>query len=330
MRVLMITENDPAGTAILFAKAVNALTPHTCRLVTTQFRYTHNYEIDLHVPRPDGPNPERDGTHASRETLDELEQLLRESDVFHFHLVHDEHLPLGPFKAKDFLAGKAIVHHHHGHPEFRGNPRRFQEKYKKLGRRNLLVSTPDLLRLLPEAQWQPNLVPLDDPSLAPSPLPPLSPLTLSHSPTRKDLKNTDELLAVHAELLAEFPDLRLDVIHDRPWSECLARKRASHMVFDHMQGYYGVSSLESLALARPCVAGLDEWNSRHIRSFFGCEELPWVIARNPEELKGALRELAANPAWRAERGEAGRVFMERFWNAATLAGRLAHFWEHLV
>ncbi len=315
MRILMITENDPAGTAILFAKAVNALTEHTCRLVTTQTRYHHFFEKDLHLPLLDDAG------------LAALEGLLRDSDVFHFHLLADENYALGRFRPRDYMAGKLLVHHHHGHPDFREHPEKYREKYRRLGRKKLLVSTPDLLRKLPEAMWLPNLVPLDDPLYQPLPVNGGGPMVVSHSPTRKDLKNTDELAAVVGRLRERRPgSVDLDLIDDVRHRECLRRKQHSHVVFDHMQGYYGVSSLEGLSQGKPTIAGLDAWNQATIKEVFGCESLPWVTARDANALEATLEGLAEDPDARKAIGHASRVFMERHWNERFITERLISFY----
>ena len=99
----MIAINDPAGTAIAFTKAINKYTDHNCRLITKESRYNHLFEKDLHLPWLDN-----DGWN-------EVEQLLKDSDIFHFHMTADESIELGPFRPVDYLKGKIIVHHHHGH-----------------------------------------------------------------------------------------------------------------------------------------------------------------------------------------------------------------------
>ncbi len=320
----MIAVNDPAGTGIAFCRAVNRLDRkdrHSCRLVTLETRYTHGWDKDLHLPDLDEAG------------LAELEQLLKTSDVLHFHMTADEHLRLGPFLPADYLAGKAVVHHEHGHHDFRSDPERFRAKYRALGRTNLLVSTPDLLRMMPEARWQPNLVPEQDPLFRPAPRPWSGPLQVAHSPTRKDLKNTDDLLAVVQELSLAGVDLRLDLIDNVPNSECLARKQSAHVLFDHMQGYYGVSSLEGLSQGLAVIAGLDEWNRAHVARFAGVSaepgSLPWVQAQDRNELALRLRELARDLERCREIGLASRRFVEDCWSEAKVAGRLADFWDAL-
>ena len=319
MNILMLAINDPAGTAIQFCRALNRHTPHTARLATLETRYTHAWDKDLHLPDlgPDG--------------VEELGILLREADVLHFHMTCDERQPFGPYLPADHLAGKAVVHHHHGHHDFRTNPQSFRDKYRRLGRTSLLVSTPDLMQLLPEARWLPNLVPVDDPLLTPLPgrFGDPGPLRVCHSPTRKDLKNTDDFLAVVKAMEGGPHRLAVDLIDDVPNSECLARKRRSHVLFDHMQGYYGVSSLEGLSQGLAVIAGLDAWNREQVARFVGADDLPWVVARDRVELEARLRELAADRDRCRAVGEAARQFMVERWSDRIVADRLARFYEHL-
>ena len=155
MKILMLTENDPAGMAIAFRNAINNYTDHSCRLVTTESRYGFNYEKDIHIPT----------LKAGQQ--DEIEQLLKDADIIHFHILFDENRKLGDIDVKDFIKGKELIHHHHGHPEFRSDPLKYEKKYRKLGRK-VFVSTPDLLKLAPYASWVPNLVPIHDENLMPA------------------------------------------------------------------------------------------------------------------------------------------------------------------
>ena len=317
MNILMLAINDPAGTAIQFAKAANLHTDHSVRLVTLETRYTHSWEKDLHVEDlgPDG--------------IEEVRILMEEADVFHFHMTCDEHQPFGPHLPADYMKSKGVVHHHHGHHDFRSNPESFQRKYKELGREHLLVSTPDLMHFLPEAAWQPNLVPVNEPLLKPmwGRYDESGKLRVCHSPTRKDLKNTDEFIAAVATLKKEGVRLDVDMIDDVPNDECLARKRRCHVLFDHMQGYYGVSSLEGLSQGVAVIAGLNDWNRARVAEFSGTDDLPWVLAYDQKELEARLRELSNDRALCESIGEKSRRFMEERWSDSRTVQHLAAFWE---
>lgn len=314
MRVLMLAENDPAGAAGALSRALRLHHGVEARLCTLQTRYRHDWEKDLHLPDLDA-----DG-------LDELADLLRRCDILHFHMTVDENTAFGPFLPKDYLAGKIIVHHHHGHHDFRGNPQKYQKKYAERGRSNLLVSTPDLLRLLPNAVWQPNLVPIHDPRFLPMEDKPPAPLRIVHSPTRKDLKNTQEFLDACDNLKRQGLRFELDLIDNAPNNECLARKRRGHVLFDHLQGYYGVSSLEGLSQGLAVIAGLDDWCRRRMAEFAGTDALPWATVSNQPRLERLLTEFIHDPAAAAARGRDGRTFMERYWSDEKVSSQLVAFY----
>jgi hypothetical protein len=110
---------------------------------------------------------------------------------------------------------------------------------------------------------------------------------------------------------------------------CLERKNQCHIIFDHMQGYYGVSSLESLSQGKPVIAGLDDWNMQWIKEFTGSDVLPWVVARNPDELEGQLCELIGHSDLRDYVGRNSRKFMEDHWNEQQALGVLLDFYGSL-
>ncbi len=312
MNILMITQNDPAGMAIAFTNAINRYTEHSCRLITTETRYNFDYQKDIHLP------------DIGEDGFDEIRDLLSKAHIIHFHLLADENMELGPVRIKEFVKGKMLIHHHHGHPHFRANPEYYREKYKKL-RRKVLVSTPDLLQLVPEAVWQPNIVPVDDPLYLPLPSDNENNerFIIAHSPTRKELKNTEEIIQVFGILQEKLSQkLKLDIIENTPHRECLRRKQQCDVFFDHMQGYFGVSSLEALSQGKPVIAGLDEWNISCIREFTGCEKLPWLIARDADSLGRILKRLFQEKNLRIESGKASRRFMEQSWNTPKIVDHL--------
>ena len=316
MNIIMITENDPAGMGIAFTNAINRYSEHACRLITTATRYNFGTEKDLHLPALD------------EERFGEMIELLQKADILHFHLLADENTELGPIKAKEFIAGKAILHHHHGHPDFRSHPNKYREKYHRL-RRRALVSTPDLLKLLPEAVWQPNLVPINAPYYRPRSIETTNEVRVCQAPTRKDLKNTAEFEVVMASLERKYKNVEGVVIANTRHEECLRIKQACDIHFDHMQGYYGVSSLESLSQGKPVIAGLDEWNLKCIREFSGCGDVPWVIARNRDELECQLEKLIGDDVLRNNIGIKSRRFMERHWTERQVLNILLRVYEEL-
>ncbi len=88
---------------------------------------------------------------------------------------------------------------------FRKNSYKYRQKYKSLNRKNLLVSTPDLLHLLPGAKWQPNLVPVNDPLYMPKENKPNGIIRIGQSVPRKDIKNTSELINAVKKNMKKLP-----------------------------------------------------------------------------------------------------------------------------
>lgn len=319
MHVVMISENDPAGMGIAFSNAINTHTVHQCRLITTKTRYNFDFQKDLHAPDLD------------RYGWEEADQILREADIIHFHILADENLPLGPLKISEYLSGKRILHHHHGHPDFRSNPDKYREKYKEL-KRQVIVATPDLLKLIPEAKWQPNIVPINDDGYLPN----ISfrkegVMRVGHAPTRRDLKNTSELVDTVRKINDYLGSdcIELDLIENCNHRRCLARKNSADIIFDHMQGYFGVSSLESLSQGKAVLAGVDSWNSDHIKRFTGCEKLPWLVVRTIEDLYATLLECLQSIELTEAKGRWSRVYMEKWWNDSRVVENLVTTYRQL-
>ena len=320
LRILMIGQNDPAGMMIAFANAINRYTEHTARVVSLRTVYSMDYEYDLEIPR-------------LNEDFSELEHLLKTSDIFHFHMLMDENHQLGPFLIKDYIKGKKLLHHHHGtydHQLFLATASEYNARWKKLNRR-AIVSTPDLLKLLPVATWQPNLVPLFEADFLPREdhLANQEQVKIAQAPTRKWDKHTKEFLRVSRRLCEEFPFVQSQIIEGCSYRQCLKSKRSCHMVFDHMNGWFGISSLESLAQGVPVFAGLDEWNIRHICDWTGVDSLPWQVVKSEDELYYGMREMVLSPEKRVKVGSESRKFMETVWNENRVIEMLLKTYEEL-
>ena len=320
MNILMITDNDPAGMGIAFTNAINRYTDHRCRLITTAEKYGFGYETDIHLP------------NIEDDDFDEVEALLKEADIIHFHVLKDENSHLGPLVIKDYIKGKKILHHHHGHPDYILNAAAYNEKYRRL-KRKVVVSTPDLLKVAENATWVPNLVPLNNVRFLPryDHSLPQDVIKICQSPTRKYHKHTKEFKAAVGTLKRKYPERIQPVIIELvPYPECLQIKRTCHIVFDHMRGWFGISSLESLSHGKPVIAGLDDWNIKCIKEFTGADELPWVIARNRDELEKELETLITNAERRDTIGKESRRFMENHWSEERAFGILIDIYEEIL
>lgn len=318
MKIVMMTDNDPAGMGIAFTNAINRYTNHQCRLITTQERYGIDFEKDIHVP------------DIEDDDFSEIEHLLKVADIFHFHMLKDENSHIGPLVIRDFIKGKKMLHHHHGHPDFLINADLYNEKYKKLGRR-VIVSTPDLLKITDHSEWIPNIVPVNDVQFLPRYEDTLErgSIKICQSPTRKFHKHTDIFKNVMTGLEEKYKNIETIIIEKTPYFKCLEIKKTCNIVFDHMRGWFGIASLESLSQGKPVIAGLDEWNIHCIKEFTGADTLPWIIARNKEELENRLDVLIQDGGLRQRSGEASRKFMEDCWTEQQAVEKLVTVYDSL-
>jgi len=302
LNIVMITANDPAGMAITFTNAINRYTEHTCRLITSQDRYGIDFGKDIHLP------------DIHDDDFGEVEDLLKKADIFHFHMLSDEKAHLGPLVIRDYTKGKKILHHHHGHPDYILNVDQFNDKYKRL-KRKVIVSTPDLLKIADNATWVPNMVPLNDVDYMPryDDSLPQDVIKICQAPTRKFDKHTNEFHEAVDDCRRSGLNVEKVIIERISHKKCLQIKKQCHIVFDHMRGWFGISSLESLSQGKPVIAGLDDWNVKCIQEFTGVVDLPWHIAGDADALSTILLKLSNDSSLRKESGQNARVFMEKAW-----------------
>ena len=116
------------------------------------------------------------------------------------------------------------------------------------------------------------------------------------------------------DLEKKYDNLETLIIEKTPYLQCLSMKRTCNIVFDHMRGWFGIASLESLCHGKPVIAGLDDFNQECIKTFTGKEKIPWHVARNEGELRQTLVTLIEDRDLRLASGKQSRSFMEKYWN----------------
>lgn len=142
---------------------------------------------------------------------------------------------------------------------------------------------------------------------APGKRPPHSPLRVVHAPSHRYNKGTDLILPVMERLKARF-DFEFVLVEGKSQEECRRIKWDCDVCVDQVGNRggtgYGVSSLEMLAAGIPCVTDF----TRPLAEFMPGH--PFYLA-DPANLESVMAGILEDPAALAERGEAGRLWVER-------------------
>jgi len=333
MNVLHITTTDPAGAGYNLVRALNEHTDVRARIITTH-------------PNVFG-HP--DDISTVFDQYDEFESLLLDADVVHFHKVDETFEVKTPdqssrkrsWRISDFLnvggKHKKKIYHVHGHPYERAHVRENALHYAKLGSR-VLTATPDLelaYNANCNASYFPNCVPVNDIRYLPRATNKMMRgrdgkdyYFIGHTVSTPHLKNVKEISNVVSKLGQYYP-VRYFRISDMKFETAIKIKRHCHIIFDHMQGYYGLGSLEGFSMGKPVIAGLNDYCLKRICEFFDCWETPWQIARTENEIRDAITDMICTPEMMIAIGIDGRTFMEDVWNDKFIAGRLAEIYKSL-
>ncbi len=334
MKILHVTTTDPAGAVFNWCRAINEHTEHTARLMATAVAPGFEFPQDMTIPFYDEGQ--------------EFEALLRDADVIHFHKIDERwDIVLHPrgqektIRLADYVAGKKVVYQMHGHPAERGNPEEHAKMYAdKPADRPVLVVTPDLEEIYrpflgERVRYMPNCVPVRDARYMPRATDELHngvkvgkvwPVSMVvQTVTNTLLKNTNLIKRVCERLQDSGVPVFFFQVGPNPLktqAEALGFMRQGHIVFDHVEGYYGLSSLQGLSMGKPTIAGLSDYCVRRIKETFEVDHVPWLIAREEEHLGRLIRHLDEDPAWRRDVGEVSRRFMLEAWSDRAVAARL--------
>lgn len=158
-----------------------------------------------------------------------------------------------------YLFNKQIYIHYHG-SEIRYKK---QPKIHKLVADKTYVSTPDLLRYVPSAEWLPNPVLLDE-------IPfeirekylknrDKNTFTILHTPTNELLKGTKYVNETIEKLQQDGYNINYELVTGATHAEALKAMAQCDVYIDQLlTGYHGVSSLECACMGVPAICYIDE------------------------------------------------------------------------
>lgn len=262
-------------------------------------------------------------------------------DVFHFHFgrtlvpPHNPDLPL--YRA----LGRKVVYHYHG-CDVRNRahmlatharstctecapfclPKR-QRRILAESERHVdaeIVSTPDLLESAPRAlqvhvaAW-----------LADYPWSPARdvPRLVLHAPTNRGIKGTRFVEAAFDTLRPRYPGVEFRIVEKLDWRELrVAMGECDVFVDQTNMGWYGMVSVEAMAMGRPALAWIrDDFEPR-------LDRCP-VVRITADTLSEDIAALLDDAPRRRALAEAGRAFVEREHDAHVIARRLVELYRSI-
>lgn len=281
MNILSINYEDLAGLSYNLCTAINELTDHyaiSISIVSTWIRYPTMVA----------------GKQASRA---KLPALMKNADVIHINERPGLLSYIGG-KPED-CQDKQIIFHALGSRFRRRYPRYLKALYSDFPQAKVVVATPNLLPLVPDATWFPSIIPIEcyrEEYLIQRNDPPL--LYASHT---KPNKHRPILITATDDLWKE------GLVFERKWvggkvhKYNLKWKARADIYLNGMKPFYGVDVLEASAFEMPSVTGMSEFAKEYVLEY-GIDH-PYMVVNDLNELKDAIRQLILDRSFREEKGK---------------------------
>lgn len=276
-------------------------------------------------------------------------------DVFHFYFrpffYNSRHCgyPMGMDVLALRAAGKAVVLHFRGseirlHSKFReaspyhyveenphnlvsGFPEPAQQNYIDLMQAvcsEILVPDPELQSYCPDARIVPRALDLaswEYVGVNGGAHPPL----IVHAPSRRTVKGTDMLMAALDRLRARGVAFRLQLVENMPHAEAREVYRQADIVVDQLRiGWYGVLSVEAMALGKPVLAYIREDLRHHLLPH------PPLVMTSPETLERDLERLLTDPGRRKDLAVRARSYVEETHDSRKVAAELLAIYHNCL
>ena len=293
MRVLHL--NNPAQVASNLVRAQRSLGLESSLVVTSTKGWHSNFDHNL-------SDIDTRQVQGKLSVGKKLYDLVKECDILHYHgqAVSEGYRDLVMWSG---IMNKPVILHHHGSEIRNKQYPKFASKLVK----HRYVSTPDLLEFVPDAEWLPNPVNLDN--LEYSETGTDGPLKILHAPTNRQVKNTAAVLDAISQVEMDGLDIQFTLVENVQHSELIEQVSKNDLVIDWLNpefGIYGVFSIESMAQGRTVICTLTD-------SLYGKYDLP-IISIQPEDLVSKITEIYNDRQILADRGKSGHDFVQKYHN----------------
>lgn len=286
MNIFSVGAWDWGGSGYFLSQAVTKYTEHTSRALRKE-RSKLEFPMDM-----------------TGLTKEEIRRWWNWADVIH---VHDA-LGIGKMK----LPPKPIVVTYHG-TKYRQNPERHNRKDE---RQNWMstVATPDMLSFgLPVLQnCRPDLGRYINP--APE-------FTVVHAPTKRVSKGTAGVIKACEKL-----KVRLLLIENIPWKECIRLKGQGHVLIDQFRLGYGSNAIEAWSMGMPVISDAEEELIPYFEQQF--DEIPFF--RVEHDLTDAIEALRTDKELYKKYAELGHHHYCQYHKPEVVAQKAVGFYQQAL
>ncbi|NOS86136.1 MAG: hypothetical protein HOP31_13415 [Ignavibacteria bacterium] len=162
-------------------------------------------------------------------------------------------------------------------------------------------------------KYHPALFPVDLEKFTYTGVNPGRKLKILHAPSNPEYKGTGYILDAIEKLKGEF-EFEFKIVNNVTAEELYKEIEKTDLVIDQMLvGFYGLLSIESMAMGKPVVCYI-----REDISAVSPEEMP-VINANPDNLYEVLKKILLNPSELIDAGIRSREYVEKYHNAKFIA-----------
>jgi glycosyltransferase involved in cell wall biosynthesis len=200
-----------------------------------------------------------------------------------------------------------------------------QARLLEIARRHgalLIISTPDLLEAVPEAEHLPVAIDLEDWIELGKRVTPAPGFVVLHAPSDPAIKGTSHVEAAVREVAAAHPDVRLELVEGEPAAKARLRYAPATVAVDQLHlGWYGLFAVEAMALEKPVLV--------YIRPDLDRPDLP-VVRTTRERLAADLALLHGDRRRIDELGAAGRSYVARVHDLKAVSRRLLDLYRGRV
>ena len=308
MRILHV--RNIANVASTLAKRQREVGHEARILCINEPKYGMDGDFNMRLPREYRLNDVPKRALKITKTLLDSEKY----DIYHMHTSGIFPMDLDiPFWFK--VSGKVMVHWHGS---------KLRKKSVTLGSKfasHRFVCTPDLIKYDPGAIWIPNPIDLTT-------LPQANnrandgPLRIVHMPTSRAVKGTGHVIrAVKKLKKSGFKDIELRLIEGASHKKALEEIARADVVVDQLLiGWYGVVSVEAMALGKPVCVFVDEELLRY------ASDVP-IVNTDPETIKEKLQYLLEDESIRRDLGARGRSFAAKKHDVVNIVKMLDKYYK---